>query len=73
MFYQIATTMTAHQITATRSTRTEWSTLARAKNYMETSHEYAKLAIVMGCNGTFWVMTIRLASILVAAGYEHAK
>ena len=65
--------MTAQQITATRSLRAEFSTLGQAVNYRYNCNDYAKWAIVMGCNGTFWVISNRHASTLVLAGYEYAE
>ena len=65
--------MTASQIIASRSIRSEFTSLATAISYRERSPEYAKLSIIMGDNGRFWLLTNRLASILINSGYELAS
>lgn len=67
------TDMTASQIIATRSSRSEFTQLSAAQGFVLASPISHKLAIIMGDNGRHWVLTTREASILVAAGYEYAS
>ena len=64
--------MTAQQVVTNDQLRAEFSSGSEALRFIYRSDRPAEWARVLGDDGKIWVLPLRYAQLLIAAGYKYA-